>query len=388
MGSFQHIKPLGPTTLEPPVLAPVSDAPSGAVLSSPAVMSHAASGPAAAIVAAKTNPIALWSELLSGCAVGQIDRRAWLMAMGGLGLTFSWGCDNALPIESNSAGAEVTGIWGKRGLSNGKFHKPRAMTVDAQGMVYVVDMTARIQVFDAQGEYVRHWQTPICEQGRPTGLSIDRRGRVAVADTHYFRVLFYNSEGELQESATIGGVHGTAPGEFGFVTDVLEDAQGNFYVSEYGASDRIQKFTASGDFLCQWGGHGAEPGQFERPQSISMDSKGNIWVADACNHRLKVYRCDEDKPELLKIVGRQGEGEGEFRYPYGLTIDGSDRIWIAEFGGHRIQCLDSEGKPLLSWGRPGRNPGELANPWSIALHSDGDILIVDSGNHRIQKVRL
>jgi|694.fasta_scaffold00927_7 sugar lactone lactonase YvrE len=383
MGGFEHNKPLGPKAFKPQALKLERDA-----FPSEVPYPRAESSLPGARVASDKIPTALRKQLPSGCSVRQMDRRAWLMAMGGLGVLFSWGCDSASTDGADRAGADVTGIWGKRGLSNGKFHKPRAMTIDAQGMVYVVDMTARIQVFDARGEYVRHWQTPICEQGRPTGLSIDRRGRVAVADTHYFRVLFYDPVGELQESATIGGVHGTAPGEFGFVTDVLEDAEGNFYISEYGASDRIQKFTASGEFICQWGGHGAEPGQFERPQSIGMDSKGNIWVADACNHRLQVYRCDGDRPELIKVIGRQGEGAGEFRYPYGLTIDRSDRIWISEFGGHRIQCLDSEGKSLLSWGKPGRNPGELANPWSIALHSDGDILIVDSGNHRIQKVRL
>jgi sugar lactone lactonase YvrE len=315
---------------------------------------------------------------------GTMKRRDLLFALGGaVGALALSGCDSV-----SGGAADVSAIWGKRGLSQGKFHKPRAMTVDASGMVYVVDMTARIQVFDPEGRYVREWQTPTCEQGRPTGLSVDRRGRIVVADTHYFRVLFYSPDGVLQEKATIGGTHGTGPGEFGFVTDILEDAAGNFYVSEYGVSDRIQKFSGSGEFICQWGGHGAEVGQFERPQSMALDSKGAIWVTDACNHRLQVYKCESDKAELVNVFGKQGTGLGEFQYPYGLTIDSEDNVWVSEFGGHRIQCLNSEGKPLLSWGKAGRNPGELANPWAVSMHRDGDILIVDSGNHRLQKVRL
>lgn len=318
----------------------------------------------------------------------RLSRRQWLGFWGGLtGVVSLGGCDS-LGSALGAANSSVTGIWGKRGLSNGKFHKPRAMTVDSQGLVYVIDMTARVQVFDRSGNYVRHWQTPICEQGRPTGVSVDRQGRIAVADTHYFRVLFYTTDGELQPDATIGGTHGTKPGEFGFVTDLLEDKSGNFYVSEYGVSDRIQKFSADGDFICQWGSHGGEPGEFERPQSLALDSQGNIWVSDACNHRLQVYRCEGEKPELIRVLGQQGAKVGEFQYPYGLVIDGNDRVWVSEFGGHRIQCFDLEGNSLLVWGKPGRNPGELANPWSIGIHADGDILVVDSGNHRVQKVRL
>lgn len=326
---------------------------------------------------------------LSAQNEGRRTRREILSAFGGaaaaltLPALFLPGCDG----RAGGSG-DVVRVWGKRGLSSGKFHKPRAMTVDSAGLVYVVDLTARIQVFDPHGQYLRQWRTPTSEQGRPTGLSIDRRGRIAVADTHYFQVLFYTPEGVLQAESTIGGTHGTGPGEFGFVTDVLEDSAGNFYVSEYGVSDRIQKFTGSGEFICQWGGHGAEPGQFERPQSMALDSKGNIWVTDACNHRLQVYRCESDKVELLHIFGKQGTGPGEFQYPYGLTIDSADRVWVSEFGGHRIQCLDSQGKPLFYWGKAGRSEGELANPWAISVHPDGDILIVDSGNHRIQKVRL
>src|SRR4029078_8073417 len=116
-----------------------------------------------------------------------------------------------------------------KGISDGRLQKPRAMTIDANDLLYIVDMTARIQVFTADGEFVRVWQTPTHTNGRPTGLSIDRQGNVLVPDTHYFRVLVYSPQGELLE--TLGGTFGNKPGEFGLVTDVLEDASGNWYVS-------------------------------------------------------------------------------------------------------------------------------------------------------------
>ena len=41
-------------------------------------------------------------------------------------------------------------VWGRRGISQGRLQKPRAMAIDADDNVYVVDMTARIQVFDRE----------------------------------------------------------------------------------------------------------------------------------------------------------------------------------------------------------------------------------------------
>ena len=61
---------------------------------------------------------------------------------------------------------------------------------------------------------------------------------------------------------TLGGTWGPGPGQFHFVTDCVQDPAGNFYVSEYGEYDRIQKFTPDHHFLFQWGSHGNELGQF------------------------------------------------------------------------------------------------------------------------------
>ena len=63
------------------------------------------------------------------------------------------------------------------------------MAIDDQDQLYIVDMTARIQVFDGDGKFLRGWQTPEHAHGKPTGLSIAPDGILLVADTHYYRVL-------------------------------------------------------------------------------------------------------------------------------------------------------------------------------------------------------
>lgn len=274
-------------------------------------------------------------------------------------------------------------VWGRRGLSDGRLQKPRAMALDEENHVYLVDMTARIQVFDTQGGFLRGWQTPEHEFGRPTGISIDRRGNVLVADTHYYRVLIYSPEGELLR--TVGGTPGPGPGEFGLVTDVVEDSHGNFYVSEYGDYDRIQKFDADWNFLLQWGGHGSQPGEFVRPQNLLVDEEDNLWVADACNHRIQIF---DSEGNLKKIWGEQGNLPGQLYYPYDLVFDHDGNLLIVEYANHRVQKFTRDGKPLGCWGTHGRQPGQLHNPWALVCDQQGWVHVLDTNNHRVQRFRL
>jgi sugar lactone lactonase YvrE len=217
--------------------------------------------------------------------------------------------------------------------------------------------------------------------GRPTGLSFDRRGRLLVADTHYFQVLIYSPQGELLDR--LGGVEGHRPGEFGLVTDAADDSHGNLYVAEYGEYDRIQKFSADGEFLLEWGGHGSEPGQFVRPQKLAIDAEDHIWVADAVNHRIQVF---DQHGRMLQIWGEHGGEPGQLSYPYDLALDGEGHLYVSEWGNHRVQKFTLEGKSLGCWGRHGRKPGELFQPWGLVRDSKGRIHVLDSRNHRVQRI--
>ena len=73
-------------------------------------------------------------------------------------------------------------IWGQRGTLPGQLQKPRAVAIDEHDHLYIVDMSARIQVFDTAGVPVHPpWQTPAFDDGKPTGLSIDRDGNLTQA---------------------------------------------------------------------------------------------------------------------------------------------------------------------------------------------------------------
>jgi DNA-binding beta-propeller fold protein YncE len=298
--------------------------------------------------------------------------------MAALVLCMGAGCEG----DPHNAG-RLEAVWGRRGQSEGRFQKPRAMAIDAQNRIYVVDMTARIQVFDARGHYLRCWQTPEHTAGRPTGMSIARNGNLLVADTHYHRVLIYSPQGKLLR--TLGGHKGQGPGEFGLVTDVVEDSQGNLYVGEYGDCDRIQKLSADGRFLLEWGGHGAEPGRFARPQGLAIDREDHLWVADAGNHRIQVF---DSSGKLLQFWGSQGHGLGQLYYPYDVVLASDGNVYVVEYGNSRVQKFTPDGRSLGCWGTEGRGEGRLFNPWAAVCDSGGSLHVLDTNNHRVEKIRM
>jgi len=290
------------------------------------------------------------------------------------------GCTPA-PIEN------VAEVWGRKGLDDGRFIKPRAIAIDESDQLHIIDMTSRIQVFDRLGELQKFWKTPECTNGKPCGISILRDGRIAVPDTHYFRVLFYTPEGELLNDQTIGGKNGRGEGEFGFLTDVVEDSKGNLYVSEYGDFDRIQKFSPEGKYICSIGAHGTETGEFLRPQGMLMDDKNQLWVADACNHRIQVFDATVEPPTFKFTFGSSGSEIGQLSYPYNMLFGGDGFLYVCEFGNHRLQKFDLEGNSHGVWGGPGREPGQLHQPWGMTLDSKGYFHVIDSYNHRVQRFK-
>ena len=57
--------------------------------------------------------------------------------------------------------------WGGKGKGPGEFDLPHSLVFDAQGLLYIADRNnARIQVFDADGSYIRESQ----HAGAPCGL--------------------------------------------------------------------------------------------------------------------------------------------------------------------------------------------------------------------------
>jgi DNA-binding beta-propeller fold protein YncE len=305
------------------------------------------------------------------------DANGLFLGLVGVSLIALAGCDS----QGRSAPDLV---WGIHGVKSGHLYKPRAAAFDARNNLFLADLTDRIQVFDRDGMFLRGWRTPEFNVDGPSGLTVDRYGRLLVADTHFYRVLVFSESGELLFQ--IGdGVQGTTPGRFGYPTDVVIDRAGNFYVAEYGDNDRIQVFSPEGKWLRQWGGHGYEPGEFLKPRAMAIDENDRLFIADSCNHRIQVF---DIQGKLLNSWGSRGDQPGQMCFPYDLAIGPDHGLYVCEYGNHRVQKFTPDGQSVAVWGSAGRGPGQLYNPYALAVDSRGSVSVIDSNNHRVQRFRL
>lgn len=286
------------------------------------------------------------------------------------------GCDGR---PRSSGQPKVLGHFGRTGAGPGEFLYPRAIDTGADGSIFVVDKTGRIQRLAPKGGFLDVIKMPLIEAGKPTGLSIAPNGNLYVADTHYHRVVVFSPEGKLVDEF---GQFGQEDGCFIYPTDVAFAPDGRIFVSEYGGNDRISVFDEKHGFLFSFGSPGDAHDQFSRPSALCVDRRrGRLYVGDACNHRIAIYSLDG---RLLDLIGSPGLAPGQLRYPYDLALLQDGTLLVCEYGNNRLQLFSPDGKSLAVYGRPGRQLGELAYPWGVAVDTRRRVLVVDAGNNRIQ----
>ncbi len=252
--------------------------------------------------------------------------------------------------------------------------KPRALYASAD-RVYCLDTAGRVVIHDAEGRETAVWRMPEYEVGNPEGVLELSDGRVAVADTHYHRVVFFSPTGEV---TGMFGRQGTGPGEFGYPVALAEDADDRLYVGEYGGNDRVQVFAADGTFLHAFGRQGIGPGCFQRPGGIAVLDE-DVYVVDAFNNRIQRFSLDG---EFEGVVAP----EVSFNYPYDCCLDAAGTLWVVEYGAARITRLLPDGQVVGRYGSPGSQPDRFRTPWALTVLPSGAVWVADTGNARIVKL--
>jgi len=135
--------------------------------------------------------------------------------------------------------------WGTKGSGPGQFDLPHGIALDAQGHVYVADRgNQRIQVFDADGHYLSHWQGgPL---GRPYAIALDAHGHAYIADggdqpdEPPDRSAWVETSPDGKALARVGRF-GNYDGEFEMAHAVAVSGDGAIYVGDVTGA-RVQKF--------------------------------------------------------------------------------------------------------------------------------------------------
>lgn len=286
------------------------------------------------------------------------------------------GCENK---SHSTASPHILSSFGRTGKGPGEFMYPRAIAMDSNQGLYIVDKAGRVQHFDLQGRFLNGFVLPDIKAGKPTGVTVGPHGNLYIADTHYHRILVMSPSGDIVNQ---WGRYGETDGCFIYPTDVAFDADGRLFVSEYGGNDRISVFDSQGAFLYDFGNPDSGPLVLSRPAALCTDTETEeLYIADACHHRIVVV---DYKGKVRRIVGTLGREPGQLRYPYDMALLPDKRLVVCEYGNNRIQVFNREGRSLALYGRAGRELGQLAYPWGISVDQRRCAYIVDAGNNRIQ----
>ena len=212
----------------------------------------------------------------------------------------------------------------------------------------------------------------------PRASAVASDGTLYVADSGNNRIQKFSANGTYISQF---GTAGSGDGQFQIPYDITIDTSGNLYVADTG-NDRIQKFSANGQYLSQFGTQGTGDGQFNQPFGIAIDTSGNLYVADAFNNRIQKFSASG---QYLSQFGTQGTGDGQFNQPYGITADTSGNLYVADTNNNRIQKFSADGTYQSQFGTAGTGDGQFDYPFGIAIDSTGNLYVADVFNSRIQK---
>jgi streptogramin lyase len=176
------------------------------------------------------------------------------------------------------------------------------------------------------------------------------------------------------------GSYGSGNGQFISPTTIAVDAQGDLYVADYG-NERVEKFSASGEYMTQWGGHGSGNGQFDVVGVVVAGPDGHIYVSDWNNGRVEAFEPDGT---YLTSWGSSGSADGQLFHPLGVAVDTNGDVFVADQGNSRIVVFSSSGSLRRQWGTFGGGPGQFFQAYGLAFGPDGNVYVTDGGNDRIQ----
>ena len=268
-----------------------------------------------------------------------------------------------------------TRVIGEPGSAPGQFGEPRGLAVDARGNLYVADTkNSRIQVFDANGRFVRSLGSVGSGDGQlkePCGVAVDRDGTVVVADTWNHRIARFGADGTW-----LGAFNDDQRGFFGPRAVLL--SRDFLYVSDTG-NKRIVRFDREGKRVSEWGTAGSGPGQFVEPVGLAADAAGNVYVADTGNHRVQVFDSEGQFLREFAVFG----WKDFYTEPY-LAIGPGDSVLATDSTEARVNEYDASGNLRRSW----RTDGVFKRPTGIVVDPYGRVSVSDRELHRIDSWNL
>ena len=262
--------------------------------------------------------------------------------------------------------------FGTRGTGPGQFRSPRSIASDGAAGLWVGDAgNERVQHLDLTGAFIAQTGAEAAFR-QPSCVFVDG-DMLGVCDQWSWRIQRFSvdAEGVPQLAGTVGGLP-PAPGGFNRPFDAAFAPDGELYAVDWG-NHRIQRFSADGDFLGEWGGYGTGPGELIFPRAVAVTADGaSIVVTNSEGNRLDLFSPEGTHQRSVRPTGTA------FTRPHQTAIAVDGTFWVVDTLNDRVLHLDQTGAVLHEWGA-----GMLNGPKGIAVDPIGRVLVSDSGNDRV-----
>jgi sugar lactone lactonase YvrE len=279
----------------------------------------------------------------------------------------------------------------------------------------------------------------------PGGLALDAAGDLFVADTGHCRVLVlparaasdYGLHLRPGRAAVVAGGSCSGPGSIGHPTGVAVDTKGDVYIAE-ATAQRVQvvrpggpraAVTVAGTGSAGFDGDGlAGPaGQLDEPTGVAVDGAGDVFIADTANCRVRVvpargvtlFGQPMEAGHLYTaagtgVCGTAGQGgpvaAAQLWNPVAVAVDGAGDLLIADSGDQSVLLAAVQGGdhygaavgagdlgvvvggtgsygPYLADGLSATGPtAELNDPRGLAVGPTGALFVTDGFMHAIRVV--
>ena len=276
---------------------------------------------------------------------------------------------------------------------------PHALAFARDGSFYVADsLNHRILHLDVTGQLLGSWGTasPGCPYPgsppvdippgtfcEPWGVAVGPDGSVYVSDTWNGRVQKFTADGKPIKQWGAFGQGDTSDSLYG-PRGIAVDSQGRVYVADTG-NKRVVVFDADGNPLTQIGSGGLDPGQFDEPVGVAVDADGRVYVTDTWNQRVQTFVLSEDG--LTYIPERQWDvygwsGQSLYNKPF-IAVDAQGNVFITDPEGYRVMEFSASGELLKVWGDYGNSPSTFGLTSGIAVDAEGHVWVTDAAFNRI-----
>ncbi|RDB42441.1 6-bladed beta-propeller [Halomonas sp. DQ26W] len=252
--------------------------------------------------------------------------------------------------------------------------RPSAVTVDADGRVYVTDMAhPSVYVFDPVAPRLSVWERADVGQPfvAPSGVAILPDGELLVADAELGAV--FRLDGEGRPLGRFGDTPLLRPG--GVAWDPYRE---EVVVSDIRAHT-LEVFDARGHHRRTLGGPGQAPGRFNAPTQVAVAASG-YFITDTFNARVQHLSPEGDPRDS---IGQRGLLVGDLVRPKGVAVDRHNNLYVVESYYGYLLVYDDQGRFLMPLATEGTALGGLYLPAGVAVDSRQRVYLADMFNGRV-----